>query len=246
MPMIDRFERLYQEPERLSVAFAHERIFAPPAYPLVRRLQVAPLVHIEALAMAAWFPVCWRSGPGLPELVALRSLAEDAEVGQPPGSPRQPASLPMALRAYPVAVTRQLGDGGAIIVERAVADAPGDQGAPLAMPDGKPSRALAQRYRTALVARHAAAATDAMTAALHEADAFRPWPLRFPLAGGFLEVEGMLHAPAEAIPVQKGKELLARFGVDLSVLLTAHRISLFRIADLLGAAEKAARADAAA
>jgi hypothetical protein len=238
MAPLDRFSGLYARPERLSAGFAHERIYAPPSYAVVRELQIVPAVHVEALAMAAWFPVCWRRGSDGPELVVLRSLAENADGRQPRGSPRQPASLPLALRCYPVAIHPDLGQRGAVMVERAIADKPTDLGAPLALPDGRPSRGLQNRYRAALIASHAAEATAAMTAELEKANAFQPWDLSFATAAGQADVHGLLHASGDVLDGPHGRALLQRFGVDIAALLAAHRLSLFRIGELKAAFER--------
>jgi hypothetical protein len=238
MSPLDRFAALYDNPEKLSAGFAHERIYAPQSYALVRELQIVPAVHVEALAMAAWFPVCWRHGPHGPELVILRSLSPVADGLQPRGAPRQPASLPLALRSYPVAIHADLGQRGAIMVERAIADQPTDMGAPMALPDGRPSRGLQNRYRTALIARQAAEATSAMTRALDEVGAFQSWPLCFATSAGEVAVDGLLHASGEVLDGPHGRALLQRFGVDIAVLLSAHRLSLFRIGELRAAYER--------
>ncbi|MGL4239873.1 MAG: SapC family protein [Beijerinckiaceae bacterium] len=238
MDSLDRFASLYDRPEPLAASFAHERIYAPPSYALVREAQVVPAVHVEALAMAAWFPVCWRRGEARHELVILRSLSEGAQGAQPPGSPSVPASLPLVLRSYPVAIHPRLGDNGAVMVERAVADHPTDAGAPMALADGRPSRGLLNRFRSALIARHAAALTDAMTEALMAIDAFRDWSLDLPTAAGRVSLEGFLHVPGEALDGEDGRRLVARFGIDIVALLAAHRLSLFRIGDLRLAFER--------
>jgi hypothetical protein len=245
LALLDRFAALYDRTERLAASFAHERIYAPPSYALVRELQIVPAVHVEALAMAAWFPVCWRSAASGPELCILRSLAENADGAQPPGSPRNPASLPLALRSYPVAIHDDLGRNGAIIVEHAIADRPTDAGAPLALSDGRPSRGLRNRFRTALIARHAAETTGAMTDALAEAGAFQPWPLRFPTAAGEVWIDGLMHVPGDILDGPSGRPLLARFGIEFAALLAAHRLSLFRVAELRLAYERRSEGAAA-
>jgi hypothetical protein len=239
------FARLYECPEALDLSFAHERIFAPVSYPIVRRLSIVPIVHSEALAMAAWFPVCWRAHAGEFHLSALRSLLPDAEGSQPPGSPRLPASLPLALRSYPVAITPGLGHGGAMLVERSLADQPTDAGAPLFLANGKPSRGLIHRYRSAMIARHAAVATAAITADLALAGAFRPWTLSLEVQPGRrLSVPDLWHVPAEGLEDAALQGLLGRHGVDAAVLLSAHRLSLFRVGTLLKAARRALAAEA--
>jgi hypothetical protein len=239
--MSDLWHDLYEAPERLRSAFGHERLFAPAAYPLVRRLQRVPIVHVEALAMASWFPVCWERRGGGVRLCALRSLMQDAEGAQPPGSPTRLPSLPLALRAYPVALVDGLGDAGAIPIERALADRPCDAGAPFIMPDGKPSRGLLHRHRAALIARHSAAVTIEIGEALAGVGAFQPWPLVFELdARTTVAIKDLLHVDVERIDPDALRRLLGRFGTDLSVLLTAHRLSLFRINALLAAARRAA------
>jgi hypothetical protein len=236
---------LYDGPERLVAAFGHERLFAPAAYGLVRRLQRVPIVHVEALAMASWFPVCWERRAEGVRLCVLRSLMSDADGAQPPGSPVRLASLPLALRAYPVALVDGLGEQGAIIVERGLADRPTDAGAPFVMPDGKPSKGLLHRYRAGLIARHAAGATVEIGEALAAIGAFQPWPLVFEIDGRTtVAIRDLLHVDMDRLAPAALRRLLARFGADLAVLLTAHRMSLFRINALLAAARTTARSTA--
>ena len=60
-------------------------IYAPVAYAIRRNVNVVRVVHLEALGLAASFPVVWRRGHGTFELVAVRSLLEDGR-GHSPGT----------------------------------------------------------------------------------------------------------------------------------------------------------------
>src|SRR6185369_2199867 len=103
MPLAGPQPSLYENYRPLELSDGDKRIFAPIAYPQVRRAQLVPIVHIEALNLAAWFPICWQIKETSAVLVVLRSLLRDGS-RQPSGSPELPASLPLALRAYPFVV----------------------------------------------------------------------------------------------------------------------------------------------
>lgn len=233
------FSSLYDAPSRLDGSCAHHRIFAQTAYARVRSEPIVPIVHLEALAMAAWFPVCWQRRPSGLIPVVLRSLLDTGD-GQPPGAGRAAGALPMALRSYPVMIAPDLGVDGRVYVDLAVADRPSDAGAPLLMPDGRPSRGLLQRYRAALVARHAIDDTAAMTETLDRHGFFEPWTLDFDLGGAErLFVPDLFVLRLDAVEATAMRRVLMEFGVDAATLVTAHRISLFRIGILLKAARAA-------
>lgn len=236
------WDGLYEAPRRLVSAMASERLYAPEAYPLVRSLQRVPIVHAEALGMAAWFPVCWeRKGSAL-RLCVLRSLIANAEGHQPAGSPVRPDSLPLALRAYPITATSGVGEDGLVLVDHVIPDQPTDAGAPLLLPNGKPSRGLLMRYRAALIAAQAVERTVAITEALVETGVFRPWALVFAIdERTTIAINDLLYLDLDQIDFSQLRALIAAFGSDLTTLLTAHRLSLFRINALIAVARKANR-----
>jgi hypothetical protein len=229
----------YRNIEPLGAEHGSRRIYSPISYAAVRERQIVPIVHIEALALAAWFPICWQSNSGRPELVALRSLRPDGSA-QPPGSPENMSSLPLMLRAFPFAVLTSQEDvaAGARYFEDATADRPTDIGAAILLPDGRPSRGAQMRLRSVQAYVEARQLTDDMTDALASLDLFEPWPLDFKVDDEQLRVDDMLIVRQAAFGQPPIQQFLKQFGPAGALLLGAHRISLFRAGNLVQAAQQ--------
>jgi hypothetical protein len=230
---------LYKNIEPLGAEHGGRRIYSPVSYAVVRERQIVPAVHIEALALAAWFPICWQSNATHPELVVLRSLRADGSA-QPPGSPDNMSSLPLMLRAFPFAVLAPQEDAasGARYFEDATADRPTDIGAALLLPDGRPSRGAQMRLRSVQAYIEARQLTDDMTDALTSLDLFEPWPLDFKVGDEQLSVDDMLIVRQAAFGQPPVQQFLKQFGSAGALLLGAHRISLFRAGNLVQAAQQ--------
>lgn len=229
----------YKNIEPLSAANGGRRIYSPVSYALVRERQIVPIVHIEAMALAAWFPICWQSSSSRFELVALRSLRADGS-GQPPGSPENMSSLPLMLRAYPFAVATPQEDiaNGAGYFEDATADRPTDIGAAILLPDGRPSRGAQMRLRAVQAYAGARQVTDDMTDMLAGLGLFEPWPLDFKADDEQLRVDDMLIVRQAAFGQPPIQQFLKQFGSAGALFLGAHRISLFRAGNLVQAAQQ--------
>jgi hypothetical protein len=234
---------LYKSVELLDAAHGGRRIYSPVSYSPVRERQLVPIVHIEAMALAAWFPICWHADKDSHTLVAIRSL--DADGGsQPPGSPETLTSLPLILRAYPFAVLEPAtaGPTDSHFIEDATADRPTDIGAPIFLPDGRPGRGAQLRLRAAGAFRDARRLTDEMTDALVKASLLEPWPLDFKIGDGQLRVDNMTIVRQSAFGQPPIQQFLRQFGSTGALLLGAHRISLFRAGALVQAAQQRAAA----
>jgi hypothetical protein len=228
---------LYKNVELLDVDHGGMRIYSPASYAVVRQCQIVPIVHIEALSLAAWFPVCWRVGVTRPTLVALRTLRADGS-GQPPGSPEAMSSLPLALRAYPFAVTSPDGNTDARYIEDTSADRPTDIGAAIFQPDGRPGRGAQMRLRAVSAYLDARQLSDDMTDELARNDLLEPWPLDFKVGDDQLRVDDMLIVRQTAFGHPPIVQFLNRFGPAGALFLGAHRISLFRAGNLVQAAQQ--------
>ena len=229
----------YKNITPLGSAHGGKRIYAPVSYAAVRELQLVPIVHIEALALAAWFPICWQSSATRPELVVLRSLREDGSC-QPAGSPENVGSLPLVLRAFPFAVAspEPNADPNECHFDDTVADRPTDIGAPILLPDGRPGRGAQMRLRAVQAYVEARDLTDEMTDALATNDLFEPWPLDFKVADEQLRIDGMLIVRQTAFGQPPIQQFLVQFGAAGALFLGAHRISLFRAGNLVQAAHQ--------
>lgn len=229
---------MYKNVGPLTSKHGDVRIYAPAAYPLVRQIQIVPIVHIEALSLASWFPICWHAGNTRPVLVALRTLRKDGS-HQPHGSPEAPASLPLALRAYPfVAPATGSGTQDVPMIEDATADKPTDIGAPILMPDGKTGRGTQMRLRTVAAYQGALPLTEDMTNSLSKNNLLEPWPLDFKIGDESLVVEDMLIVRQSAFGTPPILDFIKAFGTAGANLLGAHRVSLFRAGSLVQAARK--------
>jgi hypothetical protein len=214
------------------------RIFAPASYPVVREAQLVPIVHIEAFALAEWFPICWQIVDGQPTLVALRTLCQDGS-HQPHGSPAQPSSLPLVLKAYPFVVglsSEGKEEGHYHLVEAPIPDKPSDVGAPILTPTGKAGAGTSLKLHAVSAFNDALPLTKAMTGALAENDLFEPWPLEFDVSGRTLTVKNLFIVRQSEFGSTSIFQFVKTFGPAGASFLGAHRISLFRAGVLVRAA----------
>ncbi len=239
------WNELYENPRRLTSDWGHSRIFAPEAYAHVRTRQLVPIAHTEALTLAAHFPICWRLQKDRFDLCILRSLLDDGR-----GHPARPTSatgtLPLVLRAFPIIATAPSGGTDDIWIDDIVADRPTDIGAPLLMADGRLSRGASLRVQSAAALRQAIDQSQHFTEALVDGQLLEPWPLDFELGpDGQRVCIDDLQVVRPAAQAHAGLlRFLHAFGAEAAMFLTAHRISLFRIAILLQAARAAVAKDA--
>lgn len=233
---------MYERHEPLTRQAGETRIFAPVSYRVVREAQVIPVVHVEALAMAPWFPICWEARCPMPVMVVLRSLLGDGR-GHPAGSPRQSTSLPLSLRAYPFCVARASGERGdqPTEIDLAVPDQPTDIGAPILTADGRPGRGAQMRLRAAGAFNSALGLTEAMTAHLAAADLLAPWPLNFEVGEQVVSIESLMVVRPDSYNTPAIRGFIRAFGSAGALFLGAHRLSLFRAGVLLESARAAVR-----
>lgn len=239
----------YESSGPLTAADGDTRIQAPTAYAVVRQTQMVRIVHIEAFALASWFPICWRDDEARPVLVVLRTLFPDGS-HQPHGSPETPASQPLALRAYPFVVGAKTRDanGGTILIDDVVADRQTDVGAPISTPDGRPGRGTQARLRAAAAFNDALDLTERMTAELYAGGLLEPWRLEYEANGEKKSTEGLLVVRPADFDSPRLFRFIRKFGALGASLLGAHRISLFRAGALVqlaraGTAKAAATGD---
>lgn len=233
-------DTLYEHPTVLDVATGHQRIFSQVSYKLVRELQFAPAVLMEAGQLARLFPLCWRMTGGVPILGALRSFLPGG-AGQSPDAPMHEALLPLVLQCFPLVVpSSEALMQQQVLFDATIADSPTDIGAPLLMGDGRLSRAAMARAKKAITFARAQPATDALSADLATAGLFEPWPLRFDLGHGEkVEIDDLLVVAASRLRADEVSTIVSRHGVGAGLFLSLHRASLFRASHLLAAAKQA-------
>ena len=211
------WKELYESPRRLTSKWGHHRIFAPESYELVRTLQLVPIVHPEALRLAA------------------------GGLGHPVKPTHAAGGLPLALRGFPVIAAAPAGSGEEIWIDEVVADRPTDVGAPILMEDGRLSRGAVQRIQAVGKLRQAIDTTHRLTEALTRHRLLEPWPLDFELASGGRRIrfDDLMVVRPLTSPDSDLIEHLREFGIEAATFIAAHRISLFRISTLLQAARSA-------
>lgn len=231
-----------QQPSPDSKPIAESfRIYAPIAYPLVRTAQFVPVVHLEVMPLAIWFPVIWRQQEGGYELVAVRSLLPNGG-GQPPGSPRNPASLPLVFRAYPFCIKGVSEEEGTIVaVDSAIADEPTDAGATILTSARKLGRGAEQRCRALALFSRSLPQTREITDFLVENRLLEPWPLRFNLGEEVREIDDLFVVRPAAFDGGDLHGFTLRFGAFGAHCLAGHRLSLFRARGLVISAQRAHR-----
>jgi hypothetical protein len=235
---MDLWAALYDQPTAMAADWGHHRIYAPAAYKRILTQSIVPIVHTEAIDLARLFPTSWAVTADGPVLCVLRSLLTDGS-GIPGGAKGALAALPSAFQAYPIVVP-YTGDAmlRRVAVDKAIAEEPTDIGAPLMMADGRVSRATAMRTRTALKAGRMLPTTRALTRFLYEADLLEPWPLRFDLGSGkAVDIDHLMVFARSRLDDPRVHGAINAFGVDAALFLSAHRLSLFKIAGLLRTAK---------
>lgn len=234
------WKELYENPRHLTSKWGHCRIFAPEAYELVRTLQLVPIVHAEALSLAAYFPIVWRVRNGEMVLCVLRSLLAGG-LGHPVKPAHAVGGLPLVLRGFPVVLTAPTTGSDEIWIDDVVADQPTDIGAPILMEDGRLSRGAAQRVQAIIGLREAVETTHRLTESLASHRLLEPWPLDLELAPGGerIRFNDLMVVRSLASPDPDLIKQLREFGIEAATFIAAHRISLFRISILLQAARAA-------
>lgn len=238
----------YIQPILLAGDVLKQRIFSPVAYAVVRNANVMAIAPVEAPRFAGHYPIAWRKRADRYELVVVRSLLVDGR-GHAPGTQTTLTFIPLLARCYPFLydTTRELQAGRPKHVDMAVADQPTDIGAPIALPDGRPSKATAQRIAQLDAAAPSFAQSIAIAAWLAKADLFEPWPLHFEdVEGETLDVPDLWIVRQNAVDTGALAPLMRAHGMIAADLVGLHRLSLYRAGMLLAQARAALKAASAA
>lgn len=226
----------YEELIHVDLNVGRRRIFAQRAYPPVRELERVAVVHSEAFELASWFPIVWhREGEQL-ELVALRTLLPKG-FGHPAGSPAAAASLPLVLKAYPIAPS----DASApnlLWIDDVVADQPTDMGAPLLNRSGAANLGTRQRIEALAQFQKGLPLTHDMTRLLDQLGLFVPWNLDHPDRPELGPFPGYFTLKVEALETAEFMPFTRRFGLEGLALIAAHTLSLFRAGILFRRAQQ--------
>jgi hypothetical protein len=224
----------------LGEGVASRRIFSPFAYPLVRELNVVPIVHTEAFRLGAWFPVAWQQRADGVQLVTVRAFAPDLRA-VPAAVRTSVKHLPVLLQAFPFGLEpgHEIRPGTPKMLCDEMADEPESVGAPITTPDRKLSRATELRFQALDFFCDHSAPTEALGRALHEDGLLEPWTLSFDVEGRKIEVPDILMVRQDLYATGRLAPVLGRFGPMAAELIGIHRLSLFRAGPLLAAARTA-------
>ncbi len=231
----------YDQPIPLAGDVLKQRIFSPLAYAVVRNANLVPIAAVEAPRFAGHYPIAWRKRDQSYELVVVRSLLTDGR-GHAPGTQTTLAFIPVLARSYPFLYDPARGPeaGRPKFVDTAIADQPGDIGAPIALADGRPSKATSQRIAQLDAAAPSFGLSMAIAAFLAEADLFEPWPLHFEdIEGQTLDVGGLWIVRQNVIDTGALAPLMRAHGIAAADLIGLHRLSLYRAGMLLAQARTA-------
>ena len=241
------FSALYDGPTTLSAETGHRRIYAPTAYRVVRELDQVPILMSEAMRLGRYYPLCWRSGPAGPRLVALRSFLPKGR-GHPRDVRLQGDALPLVLQAYPFIVPDADGlRGRSMTFDDAIADEPSDVGAPILMGDGRIGTAALARCKIAIELARDLPDTLAFTRDVAAAGLLEPWPLRFDLGQGErVDIADLMVLAPDRLGDGAVHDLVSRWGVEGGLFLSLQRASLFRAGALLAGAKQAVTPQVAA
>ncbi len=240
---------LYERPVPLKGDVLKQRIFSPLAYVNVRNANVVGITAHEAPRYSAHFPIAWHKCDDRFELAVVRSLLDDGR-GHPTASQSALTFLPALCRAYPFmyepAGKAEPGPGNipthhrSNFIDAAVADAPSDIGSPICYPDGRPTKATAQRIALLDMAAPMFAETAEIGRQLSELELFEAWPLRFEnVEGHTLDVPNLWIVKQDAIQTGALAPVMRRHGIIAADLIGLHRVSLFRAGILLANAKSA-------
>ena len=232
---------------------ARRRIYAPSAYERVRNIQLVPISLDEGLKFAGLLPLAWQrsapaitgaTGPGSSgagatlQLVAIRSLLADGR-GQLDILRGNLAMLPAILYAYPFAMAPRAaaGDVTVPLLCDDIADEPQDIGAPVTTSAGMPTRATQLRLRALARLDQELLVTNALTAALQQADLFEPWNLAFQAGDSQIGAKDLWIVTRSAFDTGRFASILSQFDAKVALFLGHHRLSLFRAGALVRQAE---------
>ena len=225
-----------QRPIALERDALRRRIYAPVAYAPVRDTAVIPVVHTEAYALAAWFPLVWRRGGTEYDFVAVRALINDRRA-QPPVAR---TLLPRILHAYPFVFDPAVPPSPDSIrmLDDVFADHPTDIGATITTANGRLSRATVMRFRMLDGLAEDFPPTRRIGQILAALDLFEPWSLKFEIEGGIVEIPDLVIVRQNAFETGRFAPVLEELGPSTALVLGLHRISLFRAGALLAMARK--------
>lgn len=190
----------------------------------------APIVLVEALAIARGFPVLWRRTEDGPELGTLLFLTP----GDTPARANflEDQARPLLLEAYPLAIQVRADEPAVVLIDEQSDPDPSDRMA-IFDTEGRPTPDGARKLNCLEVFVADGARTKAVTSVLDRAGLLEDWPLRLQIGGEGVEVEGLCVIARDLRERHRLPPLMEEHGFDLAELVTLHDLSLFNMQRLV-------------
>lgn len=212
---------------------------------------VVSIAPIEAPALSGRFPIAWRKGPLGWDLVCLCGLTPEHDCLRPSeqqlrsGAAPEKGNLPILIAAYPFAVADDGTSEALTILREAGAHADTNNASSTISPspalndDGEPigeGQRRCEALWTFVQSRRQAASLERD---LEAAGAFVPWDLDLARAGLPVHIDGLFVIASAFFGSKAHRSLVEAHGWPAANLLTVHRISLFRVGDMVSALQAA-------
>ncbi|MFO1151139.1 MAG: SapC family protein [Alsobacter sp.] len=193
---------------------------------------VVSIAPIEAAQLADRFPIAWRQGGGIWDLVCLVGLTPDHDYWRAPPFEDHPGQgmLPLLLQAYPFTVVDD-GETEALTILRDD-DVGSSEGDVLFDERGEPTGDTERRCQALWTFVGDRRRAEPLFAALGALDVFKPWDLTFPDAK--VKIEGLFTIDSAFFGSKSHILAVESHGWQAANLLTLHRISLYRAAEMVG------------
>lgn len=223
---------MYLNPKKLERG-DRTLVLAPAAdYPISPEPCTVSVAPVEVPRLIDRFPVAWRLGQRVPDLVAVIGLRADQSYWR---RVRDGVSTvrPLLIEAYPLTT---LDDGTTEKLPVLVDTLPPREGAVTVQAfaaDGTPSAELDRRCQALWTFIRSRRALAAFFTDLEACQAFVPWALDFRNETDSVSIEGMYVLRPDLDGSDDQKRLVATHGWAAAQLMSLHRISLHRIKSLL-------------
>jgi hypothetical protein len=223
---------MYSDPRKLERGDPSLRLAAPADYPIEPEPCTVAVAPVEVPRLVDRFPVAWRLGQRVPDLVAVIGLRPDQSYWR---RVRDGASTirPLLIEAYPLTTM----DDGATeklpVLVDSLAPRPGAETTAAFREDGTPTPELDRRCQALWTFIRSRRALAGFFCDLEQRQAFVPWALDFRNETDSVSIEGLHVLRPDFDGSQDQRDLIAAHGWAAAQLMSLHRISLHRIKSLL-------------
>ena len=223
---------MYSGPRKLERGDPLLTLAAPADYPIDPEPCTVSVAPVEVPRLIDRFPVAWRLGQKVPDLVAIIGLRPDQSYWR---RVRDGVSTvrPLLIEAYPLTT---LDDGVTeklpVLVD-GLSPRTGAACVPAFREDGSASPELDRRCQALWTFIRSRRALAGLFSDLEARQAFVPWALDFRSETDSVSIEGLFVLRPEFDGSQDQRDLIATHGWAAAQLMSLHRISLHRIKSLL-------------